>query len=96
MRVWKLPNWNDVRGVLRGVSDLTLPRRLALFSLPEKESSDFCPGDKVCYPDKKAALGEINTLRKAGRKKTERLRAYYCAQCSGWHLTKKMPWGLSS
>jgi hypothetical protein len=96
MSVWKLPDWKKLRGAIQGVAELSLPRRLAVYSLPDSQDSDFCSGEKVSYPDKKAALSELNALRKSGRKKTERLRAYYCAQCSAWHLTKQMPWFIVS
>jgi hypothetical protein len=96
MSTWKLPNWNQLKRVIQGVAEIRLPRRVALYSLPEVNGSDFCSGGKMSYPDKKAALSELNALHKTGRKKTERLRAYYCSQCSAWHLTKQMPWYLSS
>ena len=46
---------------------------------------------KVAYPDKKAAVSQMNRLRKVrGRhNRPMALRAYYCRRCDAWHLTKK-------
>lgn len=45
---------------------------------------------KLRYPDKKAAITQINWLKKVrgrhGRPKW--LRAYFCDECRGWHITK--------
>lgn len=42
------------------------------------------------YQDKKAAVSEINRLKKVrGRHgRPEWLRAYHCDDCNGWHITK--------
>jgi hypothetical protein len=50
---------------------------------------------KVCYPDKKAAVTKLNTLKgeKSRKRKTTdkmfALRAYDCNLCNCWHLTKQ-------
>lgn len=41
---------------------------------------------KVRYADKKAAVSQINLIRRLGR--ATELRAYPCPQCAGWHLSK--------
>ena len=81
-----------IRRVVQEFGGFKLPRRFGAYSLPEGDETAFCPGDKVCYADKKAAISQINQLQKEGRRTTERLRAYYCSQCAAWHLTKQMPW----
>lgn len=45
---------------------------------------------KLRYPDKKAAVTQINRLKKVrGRHgRPEWLRAYHCDDCNGWHITK--------
>lgn len=49
---------------------------------------------KHTYPDKKTAMTALNR-RTTGRRKQRHgrpkdLRAYYCEECSGWHLTKQL------
>ena len=53
---------------------------------------------KLRYPDKKAAVSQINRLKKArGRHgRPEWLRAYYCEDCNGWHITKGIDKSLKS
>lgn len=55
--------------------------------------SDFreksCEG-KRRYADKRAAVSEINFIfKRRHRHRPERLRAYPCKHCGGWHLTKR-------
>lgn len=46
---------------------------------------------KTRYPDKRAAVSQINLNRpnRGRRGRAETLRAYHCEQCGGWHLTKQ-------
>ena len=43
---------------------------------------------KLRYPDKKAAVSQLNRLVRR-RRGPKPVRAYYCGRCGGWHLTKQ-------
>lgn len=45
-------------------------------------------GRKVRYATEHEALKQIRKIHDRGR--MEPMDVYYCYQCSGWHITKKM------
>lgn len=47
---------------------------------------------KMRYDDKKSAITQMNfCLRRRGRHgRAQKLRAYHCPDCNGWHLTKQV------
>ena len=54
------------------------------------EQARFNCGQKTRYADKKAAVTQINWLMRGHRRKRpEKLRAYPCPYCRGWHLARR-------
>lgn len=53
---------------------------------------NYCQG-KFRYADKKAVQTFLNQFHRTSRGRhgrPEKLRAYHCPDCNGWHVTKRV------